>query len=65
MNLNEIFEEIAPYLSDSKSIKELLDKHKERDVDELIEEINKLISESDMFLKTDLRILLTALLKHS
>ena len=62
MNLNEIFEEIAPYLSDSKSIREFLDERKEKHVDELIEDINKLMTESDIPLKTDLKILLNALL---
>lgn len=65
MGTDEIYDEILPYLSDPKSIKEFLDTHKESSVEEMIEDINKLMEESDVPLKTDLRILLNALLKRS
>ncbi len=65
MNCDEVFEKIRPYLSDPKAIREFLDERKEKSVDKLIEDINKLMVDSDMPLKTDLRILLNALLKRS
>lgn len=65
MSYDKIYEEILPYLSDPKSIKDFLDSHMESSVEEMIEEINKLMAESVVPLKTDLRILLNALLKRS
>ena len=65
MSIEEVYEKILPYLSDPKSIKEFLDENKEANVDEIIEDINKLIAESSVPLKTDLRILLNALLKRA
>ncbi|MEE9150224.1 MAG: hypothetical protein V3U20_00115 [Thermoplasmata archaeon] len=65
MSCDEVYEKIRPYLSDPKVIREFLDERKEKSVDEIIEDINKLMTESDMPLKTDLRILLNALLKRS
>ena len=64
MSIDEAYEEVQPYLSDPKGIKEILDRHKAGNINELIEEINKLMAESDIPLKTDLRILLNALLKR-
>ena len=63
MSIEEVYEKILPYLSDPKSIKEFLDENKESSVEELIEKINRLIVESSVPLKTDLRILLNALQK--
>ena len=63
MSYDEIYEEISPYLSDPKGIREFLDKHKECSVDELIEKINELMADSNTPLRTDLRILLNAILK--
>ena len=63
MSIEEVYEKILPYLSDPKSIKEFLDENKESSIGELIEKINRLIVESSVPLKTDLRILLNALQK--
>jgi hypothetical protein len=63
MGIEEVYEKILPYLSDPKGIKEFLDENKESSVEELIEKINRLIVESSVPLKTDLRILLNALQK--
>lgn len=63
MSIEEVYEKILPYLSDPKGIKEFLDEHKGANVEEFIEEINRLIAESSVPLKTDLRILLNALQK--
>ncbi|UCG68783.1 MAG: hypothetical protein JSV09_13425 [Thermoplasmata archaeon] len=65
MNIDEIFEEILPYLSDPNGIKEFLKAHEESSIDGVIEDINKLLPEADVPFKTDLRILLNALLKRS
>lgn len=62
---DEIYEKILPYLSEPKSIKEFLDGHKDSSVEEMIQEIDKLMGETGIPLKTDLRILLNALLKRS
>ncbi len=64
MNLEELFEEILPYLSDPQTIREFLNLHKKSNREELIEAIDKQIAESDVSLKTDLRILLNAISKH-
>ena len=62
---DEIYEKILPYLSEPKSIKEFLDKHRDSSVEDMIHEINKLMGETGIPLQTDLRILLNALLKRS
>ncbi len=62
---DEIYEKILPYLSEPKSIKEFLDRHKDSTAEEMIQEINKLLGETCIPLQTDLRILLNALLKRS
>ena len=62
---DEIYEKILPYLSEPKSIKEFLDRHKDSSVEEMIQEIDKLMGETGIPLQTDLRILLNALLKRS
>ena len=61
---DEIYEKILPYLSEPKSIKEFLDRHKDSSVEEMIQEIDKLMGETGIPLKTDLKILLNALQKR-
>lgn len=61
---DEIYEKILPYLSEPKSIKEFLDKHKDSSLEDMIQEINKLMGETGIPLQTDLRILLNALQKR-
>jgi hypothetical protein len=65
VDYNKIYEEILPYLSDPHSIRDLLDEHKDASVDSLIADVNKTMATSEAFMKTDLRILLNALEKHS
>lgn len=65
MGYDEVYEEIRPYLSDPEGIREFLNGHNKRTLDELIEDINKLMAHTDTPLKTDYRILLNALLRHS
>lgn len=64
MIYDEIYEEIQPYLANPQSIKEFLDKNKEKKIEELIENVNRMILDSNSVLKTDFRIFLNALLKH-
>jgi hypothetical protein len=59
-----VYEDVLPYLSDPKTIKDFIEEHKEKSYDELILEINKIITDSQEPYKTDLRIFLNALLKH-
>jgi hypothetical protein len=64
MDINEIYEEILPYLADPKSLNEFLEKHKDKSVDQLITELENINSETDPAHQTDLRILLNTLYKH-
>lgn len=64
MSFDDVYEKILPYLSDPQGIRKFLDGHKGRSIDELVEEINKLMVKANAPLKTDFRILLNALLKH-
>lgn len=64
MDINEIYEEILPYLSDPKSLSEFLEKHKEKSLNELVAELENTNSEIDLAHQTDLRILLNTIYKH-
>ncbi len=63
-NLDEVYEEILPYLADPKGVKKFLDKNIERSGEELIADVNRLVTESNTPQKTDFRILLNALMKR-
>ena len=63
MDINLVFEEVLPYISDPIAIKEFIENNHGKDVNELMDEINRILPESEGALKTDLRILLNALLK--
>jgi hypothetical protein len=63
MNLEEVYEEVLPYLSNPKEVKDFLDGHKESSLEEIIKDINAKIVEMEAGLKTDFRILLNALEK--
>lgn len=63
MNLEEVYEEVLPYLSNPKEVKDFLDEHKEHGLEEIIKDINKKSGEMETSLKTDFRILLNALEK--
>jgi len=64
MNLEEVYEEILPYLSNPKNVKDFLDEHKEHNLEEIIKDINKKIGGMEASLKTDFRILMNALEKQ-
>jgi hypothetical protein len=64
VDINEIYEEILPYLSDPKSLNEFLEKHKEKSLDDLVTELENRVSQTDSAHQTDLRILLNTLYKH-
>ena len=63
MNIEEVYEEVLPYLSNPKEVKDFLDEHKERHLEEIIMDINSKIDGMEASLKTDFRILLNALEK--
>jgi hypothetical protein len=60
MNLEEIYEEVLPYLSNPKEVRDFLDEHKESSLEEIIKDINVKIGGIEASLKTDFRILLNA-----
>ncbi|UCE37773.1 MAG: hypothetical protein JSW00_00565 [Thermoplasmata archaeon] len=64
MNVDDLYEEVLPYLSDPKTIKEFLDGHKENSIEGLVVAVNDLMAKSDTPLKTDLRILLNRMEKY-
>lgn len=64
MDINKIYEEILPYLADPKFINEFLEEHKDNSINEMVGELEKMISESDSTHQTDLRILLNTLYKY-
>jgi hypothetical protein len=64
MDLEEVYEEILPYLSNPKEIKDFLDGHKESSLEDIIKDINVKIGGMEASLKTDFRILLNALGKQ-
>lgn len=64
MNLEEVYEEVLPYLSNPNEVKDFLDEYKESSLEEVIMHINKKIGGMEASLKTDFRILLNALEKH-
>ena len=59
MDIEEIYEEVLPYLSNPKEVKDFLDGHKEHGLEEIVKDINAGIGEMDASLKTDFRILLS------
>jgi len=63
MNLEEIYQEVLPYLSNPKEVEDFLDSHKESSPEEIIKDINQKIGGMEASLKTDFRILLNALEK--
>ena len=63
MNLEEVYEEVLPYLSNPREIKDFLDVHKESSLEEIIKDIDKKNEGTEASLKTDFRILLNALEK--
>ena len=64
MDINEIYEEILPYLADPKFINEFLEKHKDNSINEMVAELENIDLETDPAHQTDLRILLNTLYKH-
>jgi hypothetical protein len=64
INIDEVYEEILPYLADPKSMKQFLDKNTGRSGEELIAEVSRLMEEADVPQETDFRILLNALMKR-
>jgi hypothetical protein len=64
MDINEIYEEILPYLADPKFVNEFLEKQNDKDINELIAEVENAISESESTHQTDFRILLNKLYKY-
>ena len=63
MNVEEVYEEVLPYLSDPREIKEFLERHKESSLEDIIQHIREKMGDSEVGLKTDFRILLNALEK--
>lgn len=63
MNLEEVYEEVLPYLSNPKEVKDFLDGHNDHSFEEIIKDINQKIGGMEAGLKTDFRILLNALEK--
>ena len=64
MNLEEVYEEVLPYLSNPKEVKDFLEEHKGHGLEEIIRDLNAKIGEMEASLKTDFRILLNALEKQ-
>ena len=63
MSLEEVYEEVLPYLSNPKEVKDFLDEHKESRLEDVIKDINGKIGGMETSLKTDFRILINALEK--
>ena len=63
MNPEEVYEEVLPYLSNPKKIKDFLDGHKDHALEDVIKDINEKIGRMEPGLRTDFRILLNALEK--
>ncbi len=64
MNFEEVYEEILPYLSNPKEVKDFLDGHQESSLEDIIKDINVKIGGMEASLKTDFRILLNAIGKR-
>ena len=64
MEIKEVYDEILPYLSDPKVVWEFLEKNKGGSREEIIWVIELNLPSSEGSLKTDLRILLNALMKQ-
>ena len=64
MNIEEVYEEVLPYLSNPKEVKDFLDEHKEHNLEEIIKDINEKTGGMEASLKTDFRILLNAVGKR-
>ena len=63
MDLQQVYEEVLPYLSNPRAVEDFLDGHKESNLEEIIKDINQKIGGMESSLKTDFRILLNALEK--
>lgn len=61
ININVIFEKIAPYLEKPEVIKQFLELHSDLTRSKMIEEIEKEIKKSETIIQTDFRILLNSL----
>ena len=61
MNLEEVYEEVLPYLSNPKEVKDFLDGYNGHALEDIIKDINVKIVGMEASLKTDFRILLNAL----
>ena len=61
MNMEQIYEEVLPYLSNPRIVRDFLDGHKEHGLEEVIRDINQQIGGMGASLRTDFRILLNAL----
>ncbi len=64
MELTDVFEDVRPYLADPQAITDFLKGRKDKTIDEIIQDINDALPGLQESQKTDLRILLNALLKH-
>ncbi len=64
MDITDVFEDVRPYLADPEMINDFLKERKDKTIDEIIQNINDTMPGSQGSQKTDLRILLNALLKH-
>jgi len=61
--LRELFENVAPYISNLWEIKKFVEENEDKSTEEIIEEIERRIDGSEGTLKTDYRILLNELEK--
>ncbi len=64
MDIKEVYEEVLPYLSDPKAVWEFLKENKEGSMEEIIRVIETNLASAEGSLKTDLRILLNALMRQ-
>jgi len=56
--LKEAFENVAPYISNLRKLKEFVEENENKDEDEILKILEKKVRESQGTLKTDFRILL-------
>lgn len=63
MDLEEVYEEVLPYLTNPREIKDFLNERNELALEYIIKDINEKIAGVEPGLKTDFRILLNALEK--
>ncbi len=62
--IDKVFEDVAPYISNIKEIREFVEEHRDAGEEELIEILNEKIENSQGTLKTDYRILLNEVSKR-